>query len=303
MYYTNMFDFIGDIHGEFDKLILLLEKLGYQKRNGIYSHSSRKVFFLGDLIDRGPKSKEVLELVKRMVENDHAKIVMGNHEFNLICYFTKDKNTPSLYLRNQNEKHYKQCKETLDQLNEQELKYYLSWLKTIPFYFETENFRAVHASWNQKQINLLKELFDNDTGLNDFNIQKLFQDKELNLAMELTLKGPEIKLADGVFYLDKDGNKRTRARYCWWNKDVTLLNSIKTEVNENELLKNDKFKKYSEKDKIIFFGHYWLRGNPFPFLTSSNAQCMDFSVARDGYLAAYRYNNEKLLSENNLVYV
>lgn len=45
-----MFDFIGDIHGYADKLIELLEKLGYTIKNGVYSHPTRKVFFIGDYI-------------------------------------------------------------------------------------------------------------------------------------------------------------------------------------------------------------------------------------------------------------
>lgn len=53
-----MTDFIGDIHGHADKLVALLQKLGYTKINGSYAHPERKVLFVGDYIDRGPKIKE-----------------------------------------------------------------------------------------------------------------------------------------------------------------------------------------------------------------------------------------------------
>ena len=51
-----MFDIIGDIHGHADKLEELLNNLGYSKLHGVYQHpDNRKVVFLGDYIDRGPK--------------------------------------------------------------------------------------------------------------------------------------------------------------------------------------------------------------------------------------------------------
>ena len=61
------YDIIGDIHGHADELEELLQKLGYQLRDGVYSHpENRKVIFLGDYIDRGPKIRETLHIVKNM---------------------------------------------------------------------------------------------------------------------------------------------------------------------------------------------------------------------------------------------
>ena len=77
-----MIDLIGDIHGHADKLEELLLKLGYAKNNGAYSHPHRKVLFVGDYIDRGPKIRETLEIVKSMVDSENAIALMGNHEYN-----------------------------------------------------------------------------------------------------------------------------------------------------------------------------------------------------------------------------
>ena len=79
-----MLDFIGDIHGHADKLEALLQKMGYEKQNGIYKHQERKALFLGDYIDRGPKIRETLEIVKAMVDEGHATALMGNHEYNAL---------------------------------------------------------------------------------------------------------------------------------------------------------------------------------------------------------------------------
>ncbi len=84
------FDLIGDVHGCFDELVALLEKLDYQVQktdDGGYEVShpeGRKAVFLGDLVDRGPGVAEVLRLVMDMVDGGSAICVPGNHESKLL---------------------------------------------------------------------------------------------------------------------------------------------------------------------------------------------------------------------------
>lgn len=86
------FDIIGDIHGCFDELTLLLDKLGYVKVDGVYSHpANRKAAFLGDFCDRGPRNADVLRLVMDMVKSGAAIAVSGNHDAKLLKYL-KGKN-------------------------------------------------------------------------------------------------------------------------------------------------------------------------------------------------------------------
>lgn len=82
----NRFDFIGDIHGHAGKLVEMLTLLGYSNWNGSYAHPSRKAFFIGDYIDRGPQVIHTLEIVKGMVDNNNAIALMGNHEYNALCF-------------------------------------------------------------------------------------------------------------------------------------------------------------------------------------------------------------------------
>lgn len=86
------FDIIGDIHGCAGELEALLAKLGYDINwTGEPGHRSyevtapigRRVIFLGDLVDRGPRSPDVLRLVKSMMDAGNAFCVIGNHEFRL----------------------------------------------------------------------------------------------------------------------------------------------------------------------------------------------------------------------------
>ncbi len=81
---TGPFDIIGDVHGCFDELLSLLTRLGYQitkQENYSVSHpDGRKVIFLGDLVDRGPKIPEVLRIAMDMVAAGIAFCVNGNHD-------------------------------------------------------------------------------------------------------------------------------------------------------------------------------------------------------------------------------
>lgn len=88
------FDIVGDLHGCFDELVELLEKLGYEPsgRNPdgpmagpIYSHpQSRVMIFLGDIVDRGPAILQTFKLVYNMVKSGAALCVPGNHEINFL---------------------------------------------------------------------------------------------------------------------------------------------------------------------------------------------------------------------------
>jgi len=76
------FDIIGDVHGCYAELVALLTQLGYERTSGGgYKHpQGRKAVFVGDLVDRGPKIPETVILAKRMVEDNDALCVPGNHD-------------------------------------------------------------------------------------------------------------------------------------------------------------------------------------------------------------------------------
>ncbi len=89
---TGPFDIIGDVHGCFDELVALLERLGYRitppnaEGNGyaVAHPEGRRAVFVGDLVDRGPGVVNVLKLVMSMVADGAALCVAGNHESKLV---------------------------------------------------------------------------------------------------------------------------------------------------------------------------------------------------------------------------
>jgi Calcineurin-like phosphoesterase len=303
-----MFDVIGDIHGFADKLESLLQVLDYKFLKGTYIHPTRKVIFVGDYIDRGPQIKKTLEIVKSMVENESAIAIMGNHEYNALCFHYQE--TEGGHLRKHLIKNIIQHYETLRQFQNQQKEYenYLEWFKTLPLFYENELFRIVHACWDNDQINYLRKTLINDR-LNDGLIyQSVKKGSHLNLAIEDTLKGKEIKLPKGIFFTDKDGTRRTKIRIKWWeNPSNESYKSISVEPLEHlpeslidiASLPNSNY--YGEYEKPVFFGHYWLKGQPQPL--KKNVACLDYSVAKEGHLVAYRMDDESSLLKDKMVFV
>ena len=207
------YDFIGDIHGHADKLKMLLEKMGYSNDGSGYAHPERKAFFVGDFIDKGPKIKETLFLVKTMVEAGNALAVMGNHEYNAICFATPD--GEGNYLRKRTYKNIKQHLATIEQLSPKEYEECISWFKTLPLFFEGDGFRVVHATWDYRAIEYVRTRLINHC-LPDFLVNESADaSTRLYTDIETILKGKEMELPNGLSFHDKDGNIRHHTRIKW----------------------------------------------------------------------------------------
>ncbi len=94
------FDIIGDVHGCFDELQTLLTRLGYRvERRGdgfnVSHGESRRLVFLGDLVDRGPGVVDCLRLAMDAADQGVAICVPGNHETKLLRHLRGRKVTVS----------------------------------------------------------------------------------------------------------------------------------------------------------------------------------------------------------------
>jgi len=303
-----MIDLIGDIHGHADKLEELLLKLGYVKNKQTYAHPERKVLFVGDYIDRGPKIRETLEIVRAMVESENAIALMGNHEYNALCFHAQK--TEGGHLRRHVIKNIVQHYETLRQFQNRQKEYekYLDWFKTLPLYYETDKFKAVHACWDNNNIEYLRSILVNDRLTDELIYQSVERETELNEAIDQTLKGKEISLPSNLSFADKDGTIRTKIRTKWWEDPASMTyKSISVEPMDNlpeqaispTAINSLDF--YQDMGKMVFFGHYWLKGEPSFY--RADICCLDYSVAKGGKLVAYRLNEESRLEKNNLIYV
>ncbi len=88
------FDIIGDVHGCCDELEQLLQRLGYEVTTPasdgppggpVFANpEGRKAVFVGDLVDRGPRILDTVNLVRAMVVSGSAICVPGNHDVKLL---------------------------------------------------------------------------------------------------------------------------------------------------------------------------------------------------------------------------
>ncbi len=308
---TPHIDLIGDIHGHADELEALLKKLGYTNAPESYAHPERTVLFLGDYIDRGPKIKETLTIVRGMVVAGNAAALMGNHEYNALCYHTPD--AKGGYLRGHEDEKLKQHAATLAQFAgwASEWAQYLEWFRTLPLWIDTPAFRAVHACWDPKHIELLERELTN--GFTDAVLMRSTVKKStLWTAVEDTLKGKELRLPGDNFFVDKGGHRRRDVRIRWWEDPAGKSyreHSVKQEDGVSDLPVLDRTHAdgfiYGEAEPPVFFGHYWLERHHSAILRH-NICCLDHSVANhsiDGQLVAYRYDGEAVLDPSKLVSV
>lgn len=298
-----MHDLIGDIHGHADALQTLLAQLGYERRQGVYRHPDRRAVFLGDFIDRGPGIRDTLAIVRRMVESGAALAVMGNHELNALAYHTPHPDRPGDHLRSRNEKNSHQHAETMRQLSAGELASYLAWFRTLPLWMELDGLRVVHACWDDSRMATIR-----GPVTDEFLHAACLPGGSLFEPVEAILKGKELPLPPGESFRDKDGHERASARVKWYEPPAGHTCRSYAMVGEpvgSDLPLPDGVVRdavpYPADAKPVFVGHYWMRGQR-PFLLRRNVACVDWSVAKGGFLCAYRWDGEQELDDGRFVW-
>lgn len=302
-----MYDIIGDVHGYADELKVLLQRLGYSEQNGVWKHPFRKAIFLGDLIDRGPKVRETLYMVRKMIDYGYAFSVMGNHEYNAICYHTQHSHTGE-FLRKHSENNMRQYSSTLNAFlgKNIELHGFVQWFKQLPLFLELDGLRVCHASWIQHDIDAIKK--HSATPMQDplFLERSAARQCEEYLVVSNLLKGLEVRLPH-EFQFETEGILRDKIRVKWWKEDYQTFGdlSIGQSLNLQDTALPPHFisslDAYSESEPPVFIGHYGLEG--IPKLLKDNICCVDYGIARRGKLVAYRWDGERVLSENKFISV
>lgn len=113
---------ISDIHGEYDLFMRLLEKIGFGSGDVLYC--------LGDFIEKGDKSREMLRFLRN---SSNVQTLLGNHEVSFLNYYESVRRDPSVISRLSD---YLSCKVSIEDMD---------FLDSLPLYIETDDIIMVHA--------------------------------------------------------------------------------------------------------------------------------------------------------------
>lgn len=140
---------VGDVHGEFDLLQSLLKH---------WDKESQQLVFLGDLADRGPKSKECFELVMNLVEKEGVICLTGNHEDMILRWLDSPEERMDWYLRNGAKETFESLfyqgildeKSSVEiaELFKSEYAELLNFITDLPVYYEHDYAICVHAGFD-----------------------------------------------------------------------------------------------------------------------------------------------------------
>jgi calcineurin-like phosphoesterase family protein len=306
---TSALDVVGDVHGQFDKLVGLLRHLGYRETSGAWRHQNRTAIFVGDLIDRGPKQLATIGLVRAMVDAGAAQCVMGNHEFNAIAWVTPDPEHPGKYLRDHhkpgNREQHQAFLDVVEGTPQQ--REITDWFRTLPLWLDLPGLRVVHACWHQPSIDLLQKAMGSSQRLTDEMI--LLGSRKghpIYAAIEIVCKGLEVELPPGISFKDKEGKIRHEVRVRWWEEDLsTYRKAAIGPSGDMEMIPDApmpaEWVGHPYVGPPVTFGHYWFSGTPK--VISSRFACLDYSAARDGPLVAYRWDGEAELSSEKMAWI
>ncbi len=302
-------DVIGDVHGQFGKLEALLARLGYSPVAGVWKHATRTAVFVGDLIDRGPRQVETVELVRSMVAAGAARCILGNHEFNAIAWATPNRSSPGEFLRprgkpGNREQHRAFLREVEGTPRHDEI---IAWFKTLPLWLDLGGLRIVHACWHPQSMRAIEPLLGPGNTLTAALIEAANQPGRPEYeAIEVICKGPEIALPEGTSFKDKDGKVRQAVRVRWWLANARTYRDAAIVPRGDEHRIPDlplptEWQGHPYGGCPVLFGHYWFTGTPE--VISDHFACLDYSAAREGPLVAYRWDGEAELRSEKLEWV
>lgn len=209
---------IGDVHGHYDGLMMLMD--------AIAPDSDDRVYFLGDLIDRGPNSAEVVEFVKQSPYD----CLLGNHEQMLVDVLrgVASHQVRQAWL-------YSGGYETLTSYKTVHIPQdHIDWMQSLPTYLDLGDIWLAHAGLSpnlplaeqtEEQFCWVRQEFHGMT-------KPYFPDKQIITGHTITFTLPGVRpgeLAQGQGWLDID----TGAYHpkSGWLTGVDMTNQVVYQAN------------------------------------------------------------------------
>ena len=307
------FDIIGDVHGCARTLEALLERMGYARVGGVWRHPQRQALFLGDIIDRGPRIREALLLVRDMVEAGSARCIMGNHEFNALGWCTPaPAGSGQAYVREHTERNQRQIQATLEQFEGRAAEWdeFIDWFWTLPLFMDAGPFRLVHACWDDQLIQTFAAQYPDGTPDVDFLQASVERDSFADQVFDRLLRGIGMHLPHGLKMRGGDGVTRGMFRTKFWEEAPETYGDLvfqPDDLPEHIAIRPLTYRQkrellvYAADEPLLFVGHYWQQGTPLPL--RPNLACLDYSAVKYGRLVGYRWSGEQRILRENFVWV
>ena len=307
------FDIIGDVHGCARTLEALLERMGYARVGGVWRHPQRQALFLGDIIDRGPRIREALLLVRDMVEAGSARCIMGNHEFNALGWCTPaPAGSGQAYVREHTERNQRQIQATLEQFEGRAAEWdeFIDWFWTLPLFMDAGPFRLVHACWDDQLIQTFAAQYPDATPDVDFLQASVERDSFADQVFDRLLRGIGMHLPHGLKMRGGDGVTRGMFRTKFWEEAPETYGDLvfqPDDLPEHIAIRPLTYRQkrellvYAADEPLLFVGHYWQQGTPLPL--RPNLACLDYSAVKYGRLVGYRWSGEQRILRENFVWV
>ncbi len=253
---------IGDLQGCYDQLRRLLDKIDFDE-------CKDKLWFCGDLVNRGPKSLKTLRFVKSL--GDSAVSVLGNHDLHLLAaYFLGSFRRSS--------------KDTLDEiLAANDVDDLMHWLLHQPFIHRDKELNAVmvHAGlppqWSVKKC--LRQAG---------KLEKLLQGDSPQELLKQSYQVSAPKWNKGLSYWEKRCHALaafTRMRYVYPNGQLEMNSKGRRGTQALETLPwfEHPKAKWRDQERVVF-GHWSTLGQ----LESDQVIHLDGGCVWGGYLNAAR---------------
>ncbi len=251
---------IGDVQGCYDELMALLKKVAFNP-------DSDRLWFAGDLVNRGPKSLEVLRFVRSL--GDRAVTVLGNHDLHLLA------------LSQGNRSHYKHG--SLDSvLNAPDSHELIDWLRHRPvmYHHEKRGYSLIHAGlapqWDLATARACAE--ELETTLRGPGLHAFCHQMYGNLPDRWS---DELSGMDRLRFIT---NAFTRLRYCTRDGRLSMSDKGAPGSQSNGVLPWYQVPERATRNDRILFGHWSTLG----YRQVDNVWCLDSGCLWGGRLTALR---------------
>lgn len=253
---------IGDIQGCYDELRRLLDVVKFDP-----SHD--RLWFTGDLVNRGPKSLETLRFVKAL--GDAAVAVLGNHDLHLIATAVSMSKSGK--------------KDTLGPvLRAPDCEELISWLRHRPLFHYDESFCLLHAGLPpQWDFELAKQMAqETEQAMRSDDYVRFFKSMYGNKPTvwhDDLYKTEKLRFAVNCF---------TRLRYCTTDGILDFSHKEAPGKQPDHLLPWFAVPGRKSLDMRIIFGHWSTLG----FYQAHNSYAIDTGCLWGGQLTALKLANE-----------